>query len=172
MVDINQLWARLERDLAALARLGGSELEGALGRLSAALEPAIRLRVVEALAQAGEELNALIPALRVKTLIGTEEVSFTVETEEAATEVSGELDARITLRLPEELKTRIEAAAEIEGLSLNAWLIKALARSTSQVLTMPSPLFAPAPPSAPSTPSTPPAPRHGAGRQLRGRGQA
>jgi hypothetical protein len=168
MVDINHIWARLERDLAVLARLGGSELEGALERLSAAVEPSVRLRLVEALAQAGEELNALMPALRVKTPVSTDEVLFTVESEEAASEITGELDARITLRLPEELKSRIEAAADLDGLSLNAWLIKVLARSTSQALTMPQMPTAPSSPTAPLMPRIP----KGAGRQLRGRGQA
>jgi hypothetical protein len=34
--------------------------------------------------------------------------------------------ARINLRLPEQLKTRVEQAAEQEGLSINAWLVRAV----------------------------------------------
>jgi hypothetical protein len=41
------------------------------------------------------------------------------------------LTARITLRLPEGLKRDLEAAAAREGVSLNTWLIRALARSTA-----------------------------------------
>ena len=37
--------------------------------------------------------------------------------------------ARINLRLPERLKTRVEQAAGGEGLSVNAWLVRAAARS-------------------------------------------
>ncbi len=34
--------------------------------------------------------------------------------------------ARINLRLPEQLKARVEQAAEHEGLSINAWLVRAV----------------------------------------------
>jgi hypothetical protein len=44
----------------------------------------------------------------------------TVEGEEGGT-------ARLNLRLPEGLKVRIEEAARNEGLSLNAWLVRAAA---------------------------------------------
>ena len=39
------------------------------------------------------------------------------------------LAARITLRLPEGLKATIEIAAAREGVSVNTWLIRALARA-------------------------------------------
>jgi hypothetical protein len=39
------------------------------------------------------------------------------------------LHARITLRLPESLKARVEAAANHEGLSVNTWLVQAIGRS-------------------------------------------
>lgn len=37
--------------------------------------------------------------------------------------------SRVTLRLPEQLKARIEEAAARDGLSVNAWLVRALAAS-------------------------------------------
>lgn len=167
MVDLTHHWQRLSGDLSTLAHLGGPELEQAVERLLPALEPAARLRLVEALSQASDELNALIPALRVTTRVAADHLTYEVESEEAAAEVSGDLDARITLRLPEELKFRIEAAAESEGVSLNAWLIKALARSTSQALTLgPGPV-----PPRPVSPERP-LPPSSVGRQLRGRGRA
>ena len=39
----------------------------------------------------------------------------------------GEATARINLRLPEPLKARVEQAAEQEGLSINTWLVRAVA---------------------------------------------
>lgn len=158
MVDLTPHWERLERDLAALAHLGGPEVEAAFGRLLPAAEAPIRLRLVEALAQSAEEINALLPALRIQTRVTGERLEFAVEAEDAATEVTGDLDARITLRLPEELKFRIEAAADRDGLSLNAWLVRVLARSTTHALATLTP---PLPPATPSV-----------GRQLRGRGRA
>jgi predicted HicB family RNase H-like nuclease len=41
-----------------------------------------------------------------------------------------ELSARISLRLPESLKTSVERAADREGISVNAWLVRAIARAT------------------------------------------
>jgi predicted HicB family RNase H-like nuclease len=40
-----------------------------------------------------------------------------------------DLSARITLRLPEALKGSLEAAAAREGVSANAWIVRALARA-------------------------------------------
>ena len=37
--------------------------------------------------------------------------------------------ARITLRLPESLKQRVESAATREGASVNTWLVQALQRA-------------------------------------------
>jgi hypothetical protein len=37
--------------------------------------------------------------------------------------------ARITLRLPESLKQRVESAAAREGASVNTWLVQALQRA-------------------------------------------
>jgi predicted HicB family RNase H-like nuclease len=43
------------------------------------------------------------------------------------------LTARITLRLPDSLKGSLEAAAAREGVSVNTWIVKALARGLSSV---------------------------------------
>ena len=40
-----------------------------------------------------------------------------------------EYTGRITLRLPETLKAGIEAAADQEGISTNAWLVRTIART-------------------------------------------
>jgi hypothetical protein len=44
--------------------------------------------------------------------------------------VGEELSARISLRLPDSLKASVEKAAEREGISVNAWLVRAIARAT------------------------------------------
>jgi hypothetical protein len=40
-----------------------------------------------------------------------------------------ELKGRITLRLPEKLKAAVEASAEQEGISTNAWLVRTIAHA-------------------------------------------
>jgi hypothetical protein len=47
-------------------------------------------------------------------------VPATVEGEEAST-------TRTTLRLPDELKSRVEAAAAHAGVSVNTWLVRTIA---------------------------------------------
>lgn len=126
MVDLNRLWQRFERDLTRVADLAGVD-----GRsLAGAIEPSARLRIVEAIAEALQDLDDRLPGLSLKTDLTPDAFSITVETI-ADQEVHGELDARITLRLPEDLKLRIETAATRSGLSLNSWLVRELNRSTS-----------------------------------------
>jgi predicted DNA binding CopG/RHH family protein len=55
--------------------------------------------------------------------------------EDAVTLAEAELGddqlARISLRLPEQLKTRIEQAAAREGVSANTWIVRALSHGVS-----------------------------------------
>jgi predicted HicB family RNase H-like nuclease len=39
------------------------------------------------------------------------------------------MSARLTLRLPEGLKGNLEAAAAVEGLSANSWLVQTIAKN-------------------------------------------
>jgi hypothetical protein len=39
--------------------------------------------------------------------------------------VDGDAIARINVRMPEQLKARVDRAAEREGISVNAWLVRA-----------------------------------------------
>ena len=43
-----------------------------------------------------------------------------------------EASGRITLRLPESLKAGVEAAADREGISTNAWVVRSIARTLEQ----------------------------------------
>ena len=56
-----------------------------------------------------------------------------MEHEKAAAAPAAEdgLTARITLRLPDSLKGSVEEAASREGVSVNTWIVKALARGLS-----------------------------------------
>jgi hypothetical protein len=47
--------------------------------------------------------------------------------------------ARITLRLPEQLKEAVERAAAAEGISTNAWLVRAIGIATTRPMTPPPP---------------------------------
>jgi len=125
----------IRRDLAAAASLGGEEVAEAGRRLADAVEPALRLRVLDLLGQAALALNDQLASGHIEVrLAGREpDLVFVDEPEEVVEAAPGDdLSARITLRLPEALKTQIESAATREGVSTNAWIVRALARSVDQ----------------------------------------
>ena len=105
--------------------------------LADTMEPAVRLAVIDALSAMAAEVTAALDGdvvdIRVR---GRDPEVVVVHTEEhpPAEEPPAENEdaddgsvARISLRLPEPLKTRAEAAAAATGLSLNAWLVRAVA---------------------------------------------
>jgi len=131
-MDINNLVEALRGDLLRAAEVGGDEARGAAERLLLALDPALRLTLMDALSQAASEIGAALPGVAVSVRLQGREPVFVVEgapAAPAADESFGggddEAVARITLRLPEALKVRAEALAAGRGQSLNTWLVAA-----------------------------------------------
>jgi hypothetical protein len=117
-------------DLASL--LGGDPgLVEALERLDRALEASIQLRLLDALGQAAQELAEAVPGGRIDVRLAGRDAAF-VFTAEAGADAPASADAddagtaRLTLRIPESLKARVEEAASREGLSVNAWIVRAI----------------------------------------------
>ena len=124
----------LEAELVSLAAIGDEESQAAAARLSGALRSAAGLRFLDVLSEAALELSSQLPSGHVEVRLAGQEPSLVyVESPEAAAAPAVEdgLSSRITLRLPEQLKGSIEAAAAREGVSVNAWLVRALARCVS-----------------------------------------
>jgi hypothetical protein len=125
----------LAADLKALGQLGGAELESAVSRLIPTLEPVLRTRLLEVLTEIAGELKNQLPGTHVEARLAGDEVELVYLQDEPAItrESPSELNARITLRLPEDLKSRIESAATKDGISLNSWLLKASERGSFAV---------------------------------------
>ncbi len=124
----------IRRDLAASASvLGDDSLAETVRRLVDASEPALRLRLLDVLAEAAVSLNGQLVSGHVEVrLAGREPELVYVDDPEAPEEPPApgdDLSARITLRLPEALKASLESAAAREGVSTNAWIVRALARA-------------------------------------------
>ena len=121
----------LREDLARLAALGDEHTAHAAEMLAVALESSIGRRLTEALGEAALELSSQLESGRIEVrLAGGDPEMVLIPDEEPAVEGAFEgLTARITLRLPESLKTRLEASAARDGVSLNTWLVQALSRS-------------------------------------------
>jgi HicB family len=136
-MDITPLITALRQDLASAAAVGGLEVEVAAERLLLALDPALRLMLMDALSQAATEIGAQLPGASVSVRLQGREPVFVVEGAPAAAapeephpaesfdDDDGEATGRITLRIPESLKARAETLAARRGQSLNSWLVAA-----------------------------------------------
>ena len=131
-MDVNGHIEALKSDLAAAAGIGDEQALRVADGLSRALEPAIRLRLQDILSEAALELNEQLTGGHVEVRLAGRDVSLAyIEGEAAAPEPAAddEHSARITLRLPEGLKSRAESSASAEGVSLNTWLVRATQRA-------------------------------------------
>jgi hypothetical protein len=121
----------LREDLVGVAAVGDESTARAADLLAVALEPAFARRLQQALAEAALELSTRLEQGRVEVRIagGDPELVYVEEAERAPAGAADEvLGARITLRLPDSLKARLEAAAASDGVSVNTWLVQALGR--------------------------------------------
>jgi hypothetical protein len=137
-MDITDLVNSLRQDLASTAEVGGPDVKAAAERLLVALDPALRLALMEALSQAANDIGAALPGVSVSVRLQGREPMFVVEGAPAAPppddgfdDEETEASARITLRIPETLKARAESLAARRGQSLNTWLVSAARRAAS-----------------------------------------
>ncbi|XVS65097.1 toxin-antitoxin system HicB family antitoxin [Actinosynnema sp. CA-299493] len=138
-MDLTPYVDNLRRELATAAEAGGAEARALAERLVAPLESAVRLTLLEALSVAVDEITRDLAPGSVDVRLRGRDPEFVVSVPDDATLSQGgatELPpvaaeegpvARINLRLPEHLKLRVEEAAAREGVSVNAWLVRAAA---------------------------------------------
>ena len=138
-MDLTEYVDALRAHLATAAAAGTEQTRETARLLADTLEPAVRLTVTDALSAAAAEVTAALDGALVDIRVrgGDPEVVVTPapQHEPAAEPPVDDPDpadddgtvARISLRLPEHLKTRAEAAAAASGVSLNAWLVRAVA---------------------------------------------
>jgi hypothetical protein len=144
-VDFSPYVDQLRRELVASAELGGDEARALAERLTGPLEASVRLAMLSALSAAAEEITSQLAPGSVDVRLRGGDIGFVVtppplpehhEEPEPATapapapaaEGDDAATARITLRLPEQLKARIEDAAGREGFSVNTWLVRAVSQ--------------------------------------------
>lgn len=141
-MDLTTYVEHLQAQLATGADAAGEEARAVVERLAAPLDAAIRLTLQDALAVAAEEITCELAPGAVEVRLRGRELEFVVTPPPAADEPSGPggdqvslppvegdegLMSRINLRLSDHLKARVEQAAGREGLSVNAWLVRAAA---------------------------------------------
>jgi hypothetical protein len=143
-MDLTSYVDNLGRELTTLVETGG-DAPTVVERLSASLDSAIRLTLLDALSAAADEITRDLAPGSVELRLRGRDPNFvvtppppdqpdhgveTVDGDPASPEIglSGAEDGpttRINVRLPEQLKTAIEEAAGREGRSVNAWLVRA-----------------------------------------------
>jgi hypothetical protein len=132
-MDIGTHVEAVREDLAAVAV--GDDLEAAAERLARALESSLPLRLIDVLSEAALELSENMHAGHVDVRISGRDVRLVLAIDSPAEEVSPSGDdatARLTLRMPEMLKSRVEEAADRQGVSTNSWLVSAVRQGLEQ----------------------------------------
>ena len=147
-MDLTPYIDRLGEELAVIADAAGDDIRAAAERLTPALGSAMRLTLLDALSAATDEITLdLAPGSVDVRLRGGNPHFVVVPPDESSVEVDDEPDgvsssaegapsrlhltadggpsSRINLRIPEQLRARIEEASGQERLSVNAWLVRA-----------------------------------------------
>jgi hypothetical protein len=129
----------IQQELASASALGDERTAEAARRLSDALGSSLHLHLLDLLAEVALELSGQLESGRIEVRLAGRDPELVVVTDERpGTEPFGfgeEHTGRISLRLPESLKSGVEAAASREGISTNAWLVRAIARVLDQQTT-------------------------------------
>lgn len=136
-MELGQYVGDLQHQLVDAAGSGSEETRGVAERLAAGLDAATRLVLLDALSAAVGEITRDLAPGSVDLRLRGREIEFVVSqpnTESDADErpaASLDLDdvstSRTTLRLPDALKARVDEAAAEDGLSVNTWLVRAVA---------------------------------------------
>lgn len=143
VMDLTSYVDTLRRELAVAAEAGGDEARELAERLTAPLESAARLTMLNVLSAATDEITRKLAPGSVDVRLRGLDPDFVVTlpptdggapaepaapVEPLKTPADGDEGgtARVNLRLPAHLKARAEEAASREGLSVNAWLVRAV----------------------------------------------
>jgi len=137
-MDLDRYLRTLQDALSTAAQTSSEEVQEAAGRLSATMESTLRLTLMEFAADLADQVTVKLDgdSVEVRFRSSGPEVVVTPNEEH---EVAGPPEppapppppaedediSRISLRLPETLKSQVEQAATTQGLSTNAWLVRA-----------------------------------------------
>jgi hypothetical protein len=135
-MDLGEYAESLRRELTSITRFAGEDVAKAAEMLAETLDSSVRLALLDVLSAAAEEITASLDGATIEVRLTGTDPEFVVNATHsdgdsyADADVSDEAGStRITLRLSEGLKTRVEAAAAGGGMSVNAWLVRAISRA-------------------------------------------
>lgn len=136
-MDLSPYITSLREDLTATASAGDEQTRRAAAVLSAALEPAVRLALMSALADLAAEVTTQLPDQVVEVRLDGRDVRVVVTGTGGAQQPGptppppplgegSENIARMTLRMVEQIKGQAEQAAAAQGVSLNTFISQAV----------------------------------------------
>ena len=136
-MELGQYVNDLQRRLVEAAATGDENTRAAAERLVDGMDAATRLVMLDVLSAAVGDINRDLAPGSVDIRLRGREIEFVVAApvsepeEDEQTPPSIELDdtstSRTTLRLPDALKSRVDEAAAADGMSVNTWLVRAVA---------------------------------------------
>jgi hypothetical protein len=120
----------------ALEDIAGDDEAGQVmaHRMAAAVTPALQLQLLDFLGEVALEVSQQLPDGRLDLQLAGRDAVLVYRPEptvEAPAALDGSETARLTVRMPDSLKSAIEAAADSEGISTNAWVVGAARRRLS-----------------------------------------
>jgi hypothetical protein len=122
-------------DVASVGELGDEVVAEVAERIADLLGRSLPARILELLSDAAAEVSAELPDGRVEIRVAGDDVGLAyvedTRVTAAESEAGGDLTARITLRLSEGLKARVEEGAGREGVSVNTYIVRTLERGSS-----------------------------------------
>jgi HicB family len=126
----------LRSDVVAVGELGDETVAVVAERIADVLGRSVPGRILDLLSDAAAELTATLPGGRVDIRVAGDDVEMTyVEAEPgpsaAPTNDGDAQSARISLRLGEGLKSRLEEGAASGGVSVNTFIVHMLERGLS-----------------------------------------
>jgi hypothetical protein len=143
-MELSEYTEVLRREVAAVTQFAGEDVARAGQLIAGALDSSIRLTLLDVLAGAAAEITSRLDDTVIELRLSSANPTFAVihaapgapsvpspppppAPPGAGDEESG--TSRVTLRLPDGIKARAEAAAAQEGISLNSWLVRAASQA-------------------------------------------
>jgi hypothetical protein len=153
-MDLSPYIESVRTGVTNASSLADEQTQAVAERLGTAIESSTRLSLIQALSDAAGTISAeLAPSSVELRMVGTDpefvvtvhsgeaeptllmpepEAGSTEAGEPSITEAEEEPVARITLRLPQSVKVKVDEMASSEGISTNAWLIRAVMDALSE----------------------------------------
>jgi predicted HicB family RNase H-like nuclease len=127
LMHLDHAFIEIEAAVDNQVRIGAPELADVATELMTALRPALEKTMLGVIQEAAAEISAQLVGQGVEVRLSEGEPSLVITDERR--ELSGgqeEYEARVTLRLPNSLKSLIEESATSAGDSMNGWVVDAL----------------------------------------------